>query len=194
MNNYVTGRVIKDLREAGNMTQTELGDKLGVSNKAISKWETGKGLPDITLVEPLAKALHISVAELLAGEYVINQNKASNMKRAKLYVCPVCKNVVHAIGEASVNCCGIALPALEAEEAEGEHDIRCQRIEDEYFVSINHEMTKEHYISFLAYVTSDRFEMVKLYGEQNAEARFRICGHGLIYGYCNKHGLFKKSI
>ena len=86
MNNYVTGKVIKDLREAGSMTQTELGELLGVSNKAISKWETGKGLPDITLIEPLAKALHISVAELLAGEYVTNQNKAGNMKRTRLYV------------------------------------------------------------------------------------------------------------
>ena len=73
MNNYITGKIIKELREKEKLTQQELANKIGVSDKAISKWETGKGLPDITLIEPLSKALKVSVIELMNGEYITNQ-------------------------------------------------------------------------------------------------------------------------
>ena len=66
MNNYVTGAVIKTLREKKKMTQSQLAQQLCVSDKTISKWETGKGFPDISLLEPLAKALQLSVPELLS--------------------------------------------------------------------------------------------------------------------------------
>lgn len=65
-------------------------------------------------------------------------------------------------------------------------------LENEYFISINHPMTKEHYISFIAYLTNDRCEVVKLYPEQNAEVRFFNRGKGIVYEYCNKDGLIKK--
>ncbi len=194
MDNYVTGAAIKRLREKKKLTQSELADKIGVTAKAVSKWETAKGLPDISLIEPLAAALGVSVTELMSGEAVINANVSANMLRSKLYVCPVCGNTVRTVGEAVVSCCGVNLPALEAEEADGAHEIKIERIEHEYYVSIEHEMTKNHYISFVAYVTSDRFELVKLYPEGNAETRFAIRGHGFIYLYCNRHGLMKKKI
>lgn len=194
MDNYVTGATVKRLREKGEMTQSELADKIGVTAKAVSKWETAKGLPDISLIEPLAAALGVSVTELMSGETVINANVSANMLRSKLYVCPVCGNVVHTVGEAVVSCCGVNLPALEADDADGAHEIKIDRIEHEYYVNIDHEMMKSHYISFVAYVTSDRFELVKLYPEGNAETRFAIRGHGIIYIYCNRHGLMKKKI
>jgi len=68
MDKYVTGTVIRKLRDRQKMTQEELADKLHVSSKAVSKWETSQGLPDISLLEPLAKALNISVIELFSGE------------------------------------------------------------------------------------------------------------------------------
>ena len=154
----------------------------------------GKGLPDISLIEPLAAAPGVSVTELMSGETVINANVSANMLRSKLYVCPVCGNVVHTVGEAVMSCCGVNLPALEADDADGAHEIKIDRIEHEYYVSIDHEMMTSHYISFIAYVTSDRFELVKLYPEGNAETRFAIRGHGIIYIYCNRHGLMKKKI
>lgn len=194
MDNYVTGATVKRLREKGKMTQSELADKIGVTAKAVSKWEKAKGLPDISLIEPLAAALGVSVTELMSGETVINANVSANMLRSKLYVCPVCGNVVHTVGEAVVSCCGVSLPALEAEDADDAHEIKIERIEHEYYVTTEHEMTKKHYISFIAYVTSDRFELVKLYPEGNAETRFAIKGHGFIYAYCNRHGLMKKKI
>lgn len=194
MDSYITGGVIKQLREQKKLTQAELAALLGVSDKAVSKWETGRGLPDIALVEPLGRALNVSMMELLSGRQVTNQNKAGNFLRSNFYVCPVCGNVVYTIGKALVSCCGITLPPLEPERPDEAHSIQCERIEDEYFVSVPHSMTKQHYLSFFAYITSDRLEMKKLYAEGNAEARFFIRGKGILYCYCNQHGPFQCGI
>ena len=193
MNNYVTGAVIKTLREKMKMTQEELAQKIFVTSKAVSKWETGKGFPDIGLLESLGKALGVSVIELLSGESITNQNKACNMARGKFYACPVCGNIIHTTGEAVISCCGITLPALEAETG-GEDDCHTPHIEiieDEYFVTINHPMTKEHYISFIAAISDQGIQLIKLYSEGPAQARLKIAGVRKIFAYCNLHGLFE---
>lgn len=194
MNTYVTGAAIKQLREERKITQAELGAKIGVSSKTVSKWETGKGLPDISLLQPLAQALGISVIELMSGQPVTNRNVSANMLRGKFYVCPLCGNVLHSLGNALVSCCGITLPALEAEEADEEHSITAERVEDEHYVTIHHPMTKKHFISFLAFVTCDRLQLVKLYPEGDAAARLQLRGMGQLYYYCNQHGLYKKKV
>lgn len=194
MNHYVTGSAIKALREKQGMTQAELAAKLCVTDKAVSKWETGKGFPDLTLLEPLAATLRVSVPELMSGRVIVNGNRASNLLRSRLYVCPVCGNALFAKGDSLISCCGIELPPLEAEETDEAHRAVVERVENEYFVSIPHEMTKEHYISFMAYVTMDRFEMKALYPEGNAEARFFPRGKGKLYFYCNRHGLYCQKI
>ena len=176
------------------MTQAELAERIGVSSKTVSKWETAKGLPDITLLQPLAQALGISVIELMNGEQITNRNVSANMLRCKFYVCPICGNIIHSAGDALISCCGVTLPALEAEEADEEHAITMEQVEDEQFLTVCHPMTKEHFISFLAYVTSDRIQMVKLYPEGNAETRFQLRGMGYLYHYCNRHGLFRMKI
>lgn len=191
---YVTGKVIKELRENKNLTQKQLAEKLMVSDKAISKWENNRGLPDISMLSSLASALGVSVAELLVGEVITNQNPASDMKKVRFYVCPVCGNIITAVGEGSFTCCGIMLPALEAEEADEENQINVEIVEQDYYIHMEHPMTKEHYITFAAYVTSDRIEVVKLYPQQNMECRFPRKGRGTIYTYCNRHGLFKVNI
>lgn len=191
MNTYITGATIKRLRELKGLTQSELADKIGVSSKAVSKWETAKGLPDISLIEPLSTALGVSVMELMSGETVVNKNVSSNMLKTKFYVCPVCQNVVHSVGEALIGCCGITLPPLEAEECDDAHEIIVERVEDEHFVTIKHDMTKTHFISFMAYVTNDRIQFVKLYPEEDAQTRFNLRGRGYIYIHCNKHGLMR---
>ena len=193
MNTYVTGATVKQLREGRKLTQAELAEKIGVSSKTVSKWETAKGLPDISLLQPLAQALSISVIELMNGEPIANKNTSANMLRCKFYVCPVCGNVITATGNALVSCCGITLPPLEAEEADDDHTIVIEAVEDEHFVTIRHPMTKEHFISFVAFVTADRIQLVKLYPEGNAETRLQLRGMGQLYYYCNRHGLFKKK-
>ncbi len=191
MNSYVTGSVIRKLREEKKITQEELAQKLFVSSKAVSKWETGKGLPDITLLEPLAKALNISVTELLNGEDIRNYNKAANINKSVFYVCPICKNVIWATGKAVISCCGITLPPLIPEEADGSHTIHLESIEDEYYVSLSHPMTKEHYISFIAAVSDCGVQFLKLYPEENAQGRFKKSRIKYFYAYCNKHGLYR---
>ena len=191
MNNYITGAVIKRLRENKKMTQEELAQKIFVTSKAVSKWETGKGFPDIGLLESLGKALDVSVIELLSGEDITNLNKSCNMVKGKFYVCPVCGNVIQTTGEAVISCCGITLPPLEAESPDNEHSLNVETIEDEYYVTLNHPMTKEHYISFIAAISDQGVQLVKLYPEADAQARFKISRVRKIYAYCNLHGLFE---
>ncbi len=194
MNQYVTGTMIKRLRESKNMTQQQLAEKISVSDKAVSKWETGRGYPDVSLLEPLAKALGVSIIELFSGEGVINTNKSFNMQRMKLYVCPICGNLIQSAGEAVVSCCGIVLPALEAESGDDDHHLHIEKVEDEYYVTISHEMSKSHYISFILAMKDDGCEIRKLYPEGNAEARFKISRTKSILYYCNQHGLFKVPV
>lgn len=190
MNQYITGAVIRQLRENKKMTQLQLGSLLSVSDKTVSKWETGKSYPDISLLQPLADALSVSVSELLSGNAIRNTNVSANMLRSRLYICPICGNVIVSAGEMAVSCCGIALSPAEAEEPDENHSLSLEQVEDEYFVHLDHPMTKDHYISFLAAVSPDRIQLVKLYPEGNAQARFKISMVKYIYYYCNREGLF----
>ena len=190
MNKYVTGTVIKALREKHHLTQAELAKKLNVSDKTVSKWETAKGYPDLSLLEPIANVFGISIAELLSGYAVENVNVSANMLRSKFYVCPVCWNIIHSIGEAVIQCHGIILTSCQEEETDENHRISIEQIEDEYYIHVEHAMTKQHYISFIAGVSSDKIQMVKLYPEGNAEARIKINGVRKILFYCNRDGLF----
>jgi len=194
MDQYVTGATIKRLREEKKLTQSELAEKLHVSDKTVSKWETGKGYPELSLLESLAGELGVSMAELLSGVVIKNTNTSGNMLRSHFYVCPLCGNVLHSMGKAGISCHGIDLPPLEAEEEDEAHGITVETVEDEYFVTVTHDMTREHHISFLAAVSTDRLQLVKLYPEGPAQARFKINMVQALYCYCNRDGLFKKKI
>ena len=194
MDTYITAQTIKRLREDKGLTQTAVAELIGVSSKAVSKWETSKGLPDISLIEPLSQALGVSVMELMSGDTVINKNTSANILFSKFYVCPVCGNVIHTTGATLVSCCGITLPTLEAEEIDDDHAVTIEPVEDEKFITVHHSMSKSHFISFMAYVTSDRVQFIKLYPESNAETRMQFRGRGYLYLYCNKHGLMKMKV
>lgn len=194
MNQYVTGAIIKQLREGKGMTQAQLAARLQVSDKAVSKWETAKGYPDITLIEPLAQALDISVMELLSGDWVTNANRAGNLLRSKWYVCPICGNILHSTGAAVVSCCGLTLPPLEAELPDGDHAITVEPVEDEYYVTVDHPMEKGHFLSFLAGVSDEGVQLVKLYPEGSGAARLKLRRMKWVYAYCNRHGLFRCSL
>lgn len=193
MSAYLTADTIRALREGRGLTQRGLAERIGVTDKAVSKWESGRGLPDISLIEDLARALGVSVAELLTGDVRENANRAGNMMRSKFYVCPICGNVVHAMGEGSFSCCGVQLMPQEAEDADEDdaHRVHVERIENDWYLTLDHPMTKQHYLSFAAYVTSDTVSLKKLYPEQSPEVRFPLRGSGLLYVFCNQHGLFR---
>lgn len=194
MNPYVTGAMIKELREKNRLTQAELAARLSVSDKTVSKWETAKGYPDISLLEPLASALSVSVAELLSGCAVSNVNVSGNMLRSRFYVCPVCGNILHAMGEAVIHCHGVQLTPALPEETDERHKTFIEGVEDEYFVRIEHDMTKQHHITFIAALSMDRIQMVRLYPEGNPEARFKMNGVAHIFFYCNRDGLFSVRV
>lgn len=191
---YITGNTIRTLREKNKITQKELAELINVSDKTISKWETNKGLPDIGIIEELAKALRVSLSELLTGDLKTNENISGNMKKIQFYVCPICGNIITAVGEGHFSCCGIILPKQEAEAMDEAHSVFVETIDDEYSITMQHPMNKEHYISFIAYITADSVEIIKLYPEQDVSVRFRKKGHGFLYAYCNRHGLFRKNI
>ena len=191
---YVQNETIRALRERKALTQKQLAEKLCISDKTISKWETGKGLPDISLLEDLARALGVSLTELMTGDLQTNENRSANLRRMGFYVCPVCGNVITAVGKGSFSCCGIPLPVQEAQPEDNAHTITVEPVEDEICVTIAHPMTKSHYISFIAWVSNDRAELVKLYPEQDITGRFKKRGHGTVYAYCNRDGLFSRRL
>lgn len=191
---YVTGKTIRELREKRNITQKELADIIHVSNKTISKWETEKGLPDIGIIEDLSKALGVSLVELLTGDLKMNDNQSGNMKKMLFYTCPMCGNIITSVGRGAYSCCGITLSDHEPETCDEDHAIMVEVIDNEYSVTMKHPMSKNHYISFIAYVVSDTVELTKLYPEQEISVRFRKHGHGFIYAYCNRHSLFRVTI
>lgn len=187
-----TGQLISELRKAQNLTQRELGERLSVSDKTVSKWERGLGCPDIASLNAIASALSIHASELLNGEAVPATNRAGNMRRVNFYYCPTCGNVVASTGKLFLSCCGAQLNALVPQELELTHTPHTETVEDEVYFTVPHPMTKTHYLTFAAWVTSDKLQLTKLYPEQDAAFRFKRNGPGDLYLCCNEEGLFKK--
>ncbi|MBQ4109540.1 MAG: helix-turn-helix domain-containing protein [Clostridia bacterium] len=185
------GKLLCDLRKAKGMTQKQVADKLGVVPKTVSKWETGHGFPDVSTISALADILGVSEKTILSGDLEQNLEEAGNMKKTKFYVCPYCGSFMQGTGNSQVVCCGKQLEALKAGLADDDHTISISEIEDDYYIEFNHEMSKEHYISFVSYVRFDRVLTVRLYPEQDASLRFPKMYGGKLYYYCNNHGLFE---
>jgi len=188
------GKLLYDLRKEKRMTQKEIADKMNISDKTVSKWERGLGCPDISLLSELSDIFGVNIEKILQGDLSINDTDGGNMKRIKFYVCPACGNIITSTGLGEISCCGRKLESLQAHEANEDHTLQTTQVENDYYITFNHEMTKEHYISFIAYVMFDRVHLVKLYPEQSAEVRIPIMRKGELYYYCSKHGLMKQKI
>lgn len=192
MDNNKIGRIIYESRKQKQLTQREMADMLAVSNKTISKWERGMGAPDISLLADLSNLLGINMESLLEGELVANEKETGNMKKATFYVCEDCGNIITCTGTCDIACCGKKMAALIPQlPGEGTHAIRVENSDGEVYVHMDHPMSKEHYISFIAYLTGDKLHLNKLYPEGGIDVRFPQCGMGKVYAYCNKHGLFE---
>lgn len=188
------GRLILNLRKEKEMTQKDLADVMNISDRTISKWERGIGCPDVSLLHELSDILGVNIEKILAGDLEPNDSDGGNVKRIKFYVCPTCGNVLSGTGSAEISCCGRKLNPLVAQKESASHEITVSKVEDDLYITLQHEMTKAHFISFLAYVSSDRMLFIKLYPEQPAEVRFPKMYGGDIYFYCNQHGLIKRGI
>lgn len=188
------GKLICDLRKEKNMTQKQVADLMNISDKTISKWERGLGCPDVSLLPELSQILGVNIEEILVGKIELNETNGGNMKKLRFYVCPQCNNLLTATGDANISCCGKRIEPLTAEKATEDHLLSVEPVEDELYVSSEHEMKKAHYISFVAYVTGDRVFLVKQYPEWNMQFRFHKYGHGKLYFHCTNHGLFYQLI
>lgn len=193
MNLEKVGSLIFQLRKEKNMTQRQVADLLNISDKTVSKWERGLGFPDVSILTELSKIFNINIEKILLGDLEPNNLDGGNMKRIKFYVCPNCGNIITSTGEGEISCCGRKLKPEKPVLLDDNHKINVEEIENDYYIEINHEMTKEHFISFVAYVTYDRVLLIKLYPEQSPTVRFpRLSGkfeRGKFYIYCNQHGL-----
>lgn len=194
MDRYITGERISHLREEKGLSQLELGEALGVSWDTVTKWEDDTAHPDISMLNDLAKALGVSIDQLLEDVEVVNSNQGIDINESTFHVCPVCGNIITAAGNAQVSCCGVNLPALESEICDDDHMIEYEESDGEYYVTVEHEMTKSHYISFLSCVGSDAVHIAKTYPEWYCQARFPVSPKAKLYCYCNRHGLFRKDI
>ncbi len=184
------GSLICKLRKEKGLTQKQLGDKLHLSDKTISKWERGLGCPDISSLHSLADILGVNTEKILLGEFNQKELDGGNMKKLKFYMCPDCGNIIISTSNAEVSCCGRKLSALIPQKCDEAHSAVSELIDDEVYITVNHEMTKKHYISFAVYVSWDRYYLAKLYPEQDCSVRFPKLPEGKLYICCSNHGLF----
>jgi len=188
------GNLIYHLRKEKSMTQKQLADLMNISDKTISKWERGLGCPDVSLLAELSSLLGVDIEKILSGELDPNDYVGGNMKNIKFYVCPECKNIITSTGTVSISCCGRKLKEQEPVKAKDNHELKLETIEYEWFITSDHNMTKDHYISFVALATSDKLLMAKQYPEWPIQLRFQKFGHGKLFSYCTNHGLFYQII
>jgi DNA-binding XRE family transcriptional regulator len=192
MDQIKTGTLIRTLRTQKGLTQKALAEAVGVGDKAVSKWERGLGCPDVSLLPQLSRVLGIGLEALLSGALDANDQERGNMKKMKFYVCPGCGNLITAATEASVSCCGRTLLPLEPQKPE--EPLSVEKIDDSWFISSPHPMTKEHYVSFAALLTGDTLFLRRLYPEWDLQTRIPAFGHGILLWYCTQHGLFRQLI
>lgn len=188
------GMLLRSLRAQKGLTQKELAEKMGLSGKTVSKWECGQGCPDVSVLPELAGILGVSMEDLLSGQLPRAQRDGGNMKNLKFYVCPVCGNLMTASGSPSLSCCGRVLEPLVHQKPDEEHTLKVEPVEDEWFLTSPHPMTKSHSLMFVALVTAERVTLVRQWPEWDFQTRLPRRGHGILYWYCTRHGLFRKLL
>lgn len=194
MNCEKVGALIRRLRQERGMTQKQLAGRLRISDKTVSKWERGSGCPDVSLLSDLSGVLGVDLTALLRGELSPAERPGGNMKKATYYVCPVCGGITMTTGEAELSCCGRKLAALTAQKAAENEKLTVEKVEDEWFITSAHPMTKDHHIAFLALAAGDRIQIVRQYPEWDLQVRFPARGRGTLLWYCTEHGLFYQYI
>lgn len=194
MENKKTGELILKLRREKGLTQKQLADMLHISDKAVSKWERGIGMPDISLLNDLGEIFGVNIEGILSGGLNRNSLAAGNMKRVKFYVCPDCGNITVCTGDAEISCCSRKISESLPQKPDNPHSLEISTVEDEWFITSDHVMKKEHYISFIAFASDDRLQVIKQYPEWNLATRIPVLRHGVLLWYCTRDGLFYKYI
>ncbi len=189
-----TGELLLRLRKEKSMTQKQIAEKMNISDKTISKWERGKGCPDVSLLNELSAIYGVNIEEILSGNLTENDLDGGNMKNSKYFVCPSCGSITISTGNASVSCCGRKLETATAKKAENNEKLNVEIIENEWYVSSTHPMTKDNYISFAAFVAGGKMLFYKQYPEWDFSLRIPKSGHGMLLWYDTEKGLLYQLI
>lgn len=188
------GMLIRSLRVEQKMTQRQLAEQMNISDKTISKWERGAGCPDVSLLPELSGLLGVSIEKILGGDLAANAFIGGNMKNTDYYVCPFCGNLLFSTGKAEIFCCGRKLEPLTAKKAEAEEKLHMEQVEDEWFITSDHPMRKENYISFVALASGGKIHIVKQYPQWDLQVRFPKREHGKLLWYSRNKGLLYQIV
>lgn len=194
MDNVKIGKLIFQLRKENHMTQLQLADQMNISDKAVSKWERGLGCPELSLLPDLSRIFNVDLEKLLSGELNANEIQGGNMKKMHFYICPTCGNMITAMTDTKISCCGKKVKALQPQIANDNDKLNVETIENDFYITTNHAMDREHYIAFITLLTGDSILLKKQYPEWELQVRIPIFAHGRLLWYCNKHGLFYMEI
>ena len=178
MNAEKTGNLIRSLRIKKGLTQKELAHMICVTDKAVCKWEKGRGCPNITLISQLSKVLEVDIQSILQGYLDKNKKIGENMNHLKFYKCPTCGNLVTSIKSVELSCCGNKLSPVSAQtRSDPEYQPVIQEFDGQYSIKFNHPMTKSDYISQVIVVRYDQIMTVNLYAESEAIITIpQVCG------------------
>lgn len=187
------GKLIANLRKEKKLTQKNIADALGIQSKTVSKWECGLGCPDLSLWADLSVILGVDMKQMMEGEITPNKPDSGNIDKVRFYVCSTCGNILFSTGSASIFCCGRKLERILPMDSSATIKITIEDIDTDSFVTFDHPMTKEHYLSFVAHVKSDKVFINRLYPEQSATCRLPMTRGGKLYVYCIQHGLMVYS-
>lgn len=194
MDQVKIGKLICQLRKEHYMTQRQLAERMNISDKTVSKWERGLGCPELSLLRELSAIFSVDLETLLSGELDANEILGGNMKKMNFYICPACGNVVAAMTDTGISCCGKKLSALQPKKADEAEKLRVETIENEYYISSEHPMERGHYIAFVALLTGDSLMLRKQYPEWNLQTRIPVFAHGRLLWYCTQHGLYYMEV
>ena len=134
MDQIKTGKIIRTARLRQNLTQSELGEKIGVTDKAASKWERGCGAPEVFLVSALAEVLSLDAKAILSGN--LEEKSAS------------CGNLLFSTEGAGISCCGKKLFPLCAKSPSPADALSVKCDGNELYITSEHKISRKHYISF----------------------------------------------
>ena len=194
MNNVKIGKLIYNLRKEKNLTQVQLAERMNISDKTVSKWERGFGCPEVSLLPELSTILDVDLENLLSGELDRNEILGGSMKNLQCYICTACGNMVNAITDTNMSCCGQKMKALKPKKANENEKLTVETVENDFYITSDHPMERGHYIAFIALLTGDSILLKKQYPEWDLQVRIPVLAHGRLLWYCNKHGLFYMEI
>lgn len=188
-----TGLLIRKFRHEKNLTQKQLAEILNVSDKAVSKWETGNGLPDISILPEISDFFGTDMQILLNGSLNKNESECGNMKKLKFYICQECGNIITSTADTVVNCCGKKLLPEEIKKADNQK-LSAEYQNGEWYITTDHPMTKEHYISFVAYLNDSTVMIFRQYPEWQVNVHIPCSANGRLVWYCKKCGLMYQEL